>query len=249
MPTSVHRIGNEGEMMTKRYTLFLLIILGIGICGCGRETDPEPADLVFLGGLVRTMNPAHPRAEALAVNDGKIMAVGRDSKIERWIGPETRVLDMQGRLVLPGLIDGHGHYISLGESLLGLDLRPPKTWEEIVDLVERAAREASPDEWIVGRGWHQDKWIRPPSPAVEDLPTHSSLSRVSPDNPVMLIHVSGHGVFVNAMALKLIGIAHDTPDPPGGEIVHDANGMPTGMLRETAQDTARAALAENGSGG
>ena len=147
-------------------------------------------------------------------------------------------------MVLPGLIDGHGHYMSLGESLMGLDLRPPASWAEIVALVADAVTEVEPGEWIVGRGWHQDKWQSPPTPAVEGLPVHHALSAVSPDNPVMLIHVSGHGVFVNGRALELIGVTRDTPDPVGGEFVRDGNGDPTGMLRETAQEFARAAVAD-----
>jgi predicted amidohydrolase YtcJ len=124
-------------------------------------------------------------------------------------------------------------------------------------LVAEAVAEAEPGEWIVGRGWHQDKWDSPPVPAVEGLPTHAGLSAVSPDNPVMLIHVSGHGVFVNKRALEIIGVDAEpgdsetaerssgkTPDPEGGEFVRDAAGNPTGMLRETAQDLARAAVAE-----
>jgi hypothetical protein len=133
--------------------------------------------------------------------------------------------------------------MSLGESLMGIDLKAAETWEEIVDLVSREVRKVKPGDWIVGRGWHQDKWIRPPEPNIEGLPLHHSLSAVSPDNPVLLIHVSGHGVFVNAKALDLAGIYPNTLEPIGGEIVRDESGHPTGMLRETAQDGAREALA------
>ena len=201
------------------------------------------ADLVIRNGHVVTLDSFLPEAEAIAVRGNKILAVGTDSSIEQYIGENTDVIDLNGELVLPGLIDGHGHYMSLGESLMGLDLRTPQTWDEIVGLVADAVSSSEPGEWIVGRGWHQDKWISPPTPSVEDLPVHDALSRISPENPVMLIHVSGHGVFVNALAMEKIGITRDTPDPEGGEFVRDASGDPTGMLRETAQDLARNAYA------
>jgi predicted amidohydrolase YtcJ len=191
------------------------------------------------------MDPAIPEAEALAVKGHTILALGDAADLESYIGPDTRVLELQGRLVVPGLIDGHGHFMSLGESLAGIDLREARTWEAIVALVEEEAGRREPGDWIVGRGWHQDKWQRLPQPEVEGLPTHNSLSRVTPENPVLLIHVSGHGVFVNARALEALGFTRDTPDPPGGAIVRDARGEPTGMLRETAQDPARQALARH----
>jgi predicted amidohydrolase YtcJ len=185
-----------------------------------------------------------PRVEALAAKGEAILAVGSDDELEKYIGPQTEVIDLGGSLAVPGLIDGHGHFMSLGESLMGLDLRGAGDWEAIVETVAEAAREAEPGEWIVGRGWHQDKWQRPPTPSVEGLPVHQSLSAVSPDNPVMLIHVSGHGVFVNEKALAEVGFSRETPDPPGGTIVRGPVGEPTGMLRETAQDPVRQAVSE-----
>jgi predicted amidohydrolase YtcJ len=202
------------------------------------------ADLVLLHGKIVTMDPARPQVQALAAKGGTILAVGSDDDIELRIGPETQVIDLDGMLAVPGLIDGHGHYMSLGESLMGIDIKPARTWDEIVDRVADAARGAEPGEWIVGRGWHQDKWDRPPSPNVEGLPIHQGLSAVSPHNPVILIHTSGHGVFVNGRALEQAAISRETPDPPGGEIVRDGQGDPTGMLRETAQYPARQALAD-----
>jgi len=202
------------------------------------------ADLVLLNAKILTMDSACPQAAELAAKGDTIVAVGRDDEIAPTIGANTTVINLQGRLAVPGLIDGHGHYMSLGESLMGIDLRDARTWDEIVSLVADAAREAKPGAWIAGRGWHQDKWDRPPSPSVAGLPVHHSLSAVSPHNPVILIHASGHGVFCNARALEQVGFSRDTLDPPGGEIVRDERGHPSGMLRETAQDPARKALAE-----
>ena len=112
---------------------------------------------------------------------------------------------------------------------------PTQSWEEIVQMVADAVTQAEPGQWIVGRGWHQEKWTHTPEPSVEGLPTHASLSAISPDNPVYLTHASGHGSFVNAKALELAGIDRDTPDPTGGEIVRGERGEAIGMLRETAQ--------------
>jgi predicted amidohydrolase YtcJ len=148
-------------------------------------------------------------------------------------------------LAIPGLIEGHGHYMSLGQELTQIDLRFARDWEQIVSIITAAVSEAAPGEWVVGRGWHQDKWEREPSPSVEGLPLHNGLSEVSPDNPVLLEHTSGHGIFANALAMELGGISRRTPDPEGGEIVRDENGEPIGMLRETASGPVEAAYRES----
>lgn len=204
-----------------------------------------PADLVLINGVVHTVDEAQPRAEALAVVGASIAAVGTDEEIRRWIGEDTRVIDLDGRLALPGLIEGHGHYMSLGESLVQLDLRDAEDWNEIVAAVDRAVDETPAGAWIVGRGWHQDKWRTPPAPAVEGLPVHDALSAVSPDHPVLLRHTSGHGVFVNAVAMRAAGIDASSPDPDGGEIVRDARGRAIGMLRETAANLVEAVYQES----
>jgi len=209
-----------------------------GFSNCA--TGSKPADLVLLNGTFYSPNNY---IEALAVHGDRITLTGVREMVEHLIGRKTEVLDLEGKMILPGLIDAHGHYMSLGESLMQLDLRPQGTWEEIVADVAEAAGSADPGEWLVGRGWHQEKWVRPPDRAVEGQPVHDSLSEATPENPVMLIHVSGHGVFVNRAALDLLGITDDTPDPAGGTIVRDARGAATGMLRETAQDLARNAVA------
>jgi predicted amidohydrolase YtcJ len=171
------------------------------------------------------------------------VAVGSSAEVKSYAGASSQVIDLEGRLAVPGLIEGHGHFMSLGASLMELELRHARTWDEIVAMVAIAAAKAKPGDWIVGRGWHQDKWERRPTPSVEGLPTHETLSTASPENPVFLSHTSGHGVFVNARALQLADITRETANPPGGEIVHDANGAPIGMLREAAAEPARQALA------
>ena len=203
------------------------------------------ATLALINGHIVTVDSAKPEAQAIAVSGDRIIAVGTDAEIRRFIGPATRVIDLQHKLAVPGLIDGHGHYMGLGQSKLQLDLTTARTWDDIVAMVAAAARKAKPGEWIMGQGWHQAKWDHPPVPAVEGNPVHASLSAVSPNNPVILEHASGHAVFVNAKAMALANVTKGTPNPAGGEIVHDANGNPTGMLRESAQRLTSAAHAQS----
>ena len=207
--------------------------------------DQNSADLVIKNGKILTLDSARPQVEGLAVRGDKIVAVGSEGEVEPYISSHTILIDLEGQLAVPGLIEGHGHYMSLGESLMGLDLKPARSWEEIVNMVAGAVQTANPGDWIVGRGWHQDKWDDLPSPIINGFPLHHRLSEYSPNNPVILIHASGHGVFVNALALEQSAIYPDTPNPAGGEILRDLQGNPTGMLRETAQDAAREALAVN----
>lgn len=218
--------------------------IALGLSSCAGSPSKKPADLVLRNGKIVTVDDAKPEARALAAREGLIVAVGSEEEIEPYIGEDTRVIDLEGMLAVPGLIEGHGHYTSWGASLMELELRHARSWEEILEIVAEAADHAPPGEWIVGRGWHQDKWDRRPSPSVEGLPTHQSLSAVSPENPVFLSHTSGHGVFVNAKAMELSGISRESNDPPGGEIVRDAQGNPIGMLREAAAQPARDALAK-----
>ncbi|HXF06693.1 MAG TPA: amidohydrolase [Blastocatellia bacterium] len=219
----------------------VLLLVTTALFGFSRL--PEPADLVLINGKVVTVDSSRPQAEAVAILGDKIAAVGTTREIEAYIGPRTRVIDLQGKLVIPGFIEGHGHFTGLGRSQMILDLTRARSWDEIVAMVAEAAKKAKPGAWIFGRGWHQEKWTKVPQPNVEGVPLHHELSRVSPHNPVLLTHASGHAAFVNALALKLAGIDAQTPDPPGGEIVRDRNGEPTGMLRERAQGLVQAAVA------
>src|SRR5690606_11056460 len=200
---------------------------------CGGAAS-EAADLVLSGGTVLTVDAEHPRGEALAIRDGRIVAVGTNDEIEPWVGPATRVVDLAGRTAMPGFIEGHGHYMRLGAAQLELDLSTAGSWQEVVDLVAAAVPEPEPGELIVGHGWHQERWDPRPEPSVDGLPLHDALSAVSPDHPVILTHASAHASFANAYAMRLAGITRETPDPPGGEIVRGPDGAPTGAFRETA---------------
>ncbi|MEQ9563319.1 MAG: amidohydrolase family protein, partial [Woeseiaceae bacterium] len=183
----------------------LLLLLSITILvSCSPSDERAGADLVLTNGNIVTVDPVLSRAEAVAVIDGRIEAVGGSAEIAAYIGENTEVIDLAGQTAVPGLIEGHGHYTSFGGSLLILDFRHAASFAEIVSMVGDAARETPDGEWIIGRGWHQDKWQTKEDVLVEGLPTHASLSAVTPDHPVMLIHTSGHAVFVNQKAMTLV---------------------------------------------
>ena len=212
----------------------LLLVVVCSLLAC--SPAEEPADLVLMGGRIVTMDAANPEAEALAARGQKLVAVGSEKDVSRFIGPDTEVIDLGGALAVPGLIEGHGHFLGVGRAKMQLDLRSVADFGEIVTMVETAVAEAEPGQWILGRGWHQEKWDSVPEPNVSGLPYHDALSAVSPDNPVMLTHASGHAAMVNGLALEMAGIDRRTSDPPGGEIVRDARGMAIGVLRETAEN-------------
>jgi len=200
------------------------------------------ADLVLLNGKVVTMDSARPEATAVAIAGDRVLAVGSDSEIGRFRGEGTRVIDLAGKTALPGFIDGHAHLVGIGDARIALDLRGAKGWDEVVSRVAAAAKKARPGEWILGRGWHQKEWASPPEPNVEGFPLHASLSAASPANPVLLSHASGHAAFANALALARGGVGRDTKAPAGGEVLKDASGEPTGLLRETAEELVEKAL-------
>jgi predicted amidohydrolase YtcJ len=211
-------------------SLFLFVIL---VTACG-GVPVDPADMVLVGGTVVTADDAVPDGEAMAVRGGRVVAVGLDSEIRRFVGDGTEVIELHGRTAIPGFIEGHGHYTGVGRATLQLNLMDVANWDEVVAMVEAAVAEAQPGELITGRGWHQEKWDRRPESQVDGLPFHHSLSAVSPDNPVVLSHASGHATFANAKAMELSGITRGTADPPGGEIVRDGEGNSIGAFRETA---------------
>ncbi len=199
---------------------------------CGQQ---QSADLVLVGGNIYTVDQSRPHAEAIAVNAGRIVAVGSDKAISAYITPETQVIDLKGKFAMPGFIEGHAHFMGLGESMMMLNLHKAKTWNEIVLQVENATRTTPPGEWIIGRGWHQSKWDHVPSPNVDGYPTNFEMNLATPDHPVLLTHASGHMSFANEYAMRLAGVDLDTVNPRGGEIVKDENGKPIGIFRETAQ--------------
>jgi hypothetical protein len=226
-----------------RGSTFTLLVAALALAACdgrpqsGDETTstPAPADLVLLNGRIATADPAAGTVEALAVNGYRITAVGSSEEITRYVGKETRLIELGGRFVMPGFIEGHGHFMGLGRAKQILDLSTVANWDEVVRRVAVAVDKSKPGEWIFGRGWHQDKWDTVPDDAIDGVPRNDSLNGVSPDNPVLLGHASGHAAFANDAALAAGGISDDTPDPDGGTIVRTPEGRATGLLRETAQ--------------
>jgi predicted amidohydrolase YtcJ len=209
-----------------------IILLSFAMVGASAQV--QPADLVLRGGRILTLDAAVPEAQALAARNGAIVAIGSNADMDRFVGSNTQVIDLAGQLAIPGFIEGHAHFNNIGEGKMNLELMNTKSWNEIVQMVAQAVEKAKPGQWIIGRGWHQEKWSSTPEPNVEGFPTHASLDKVSPNNPVILTHASGHASFANKKALDLSGITAKSVNPEGGEILKDKSGTPTGLLRETA---------------
>ncbi|MFH0992609.1 MAG: amidohydrolase family protein [bacterium] len=223
-------------MNVPRLLRLMSIVFIVSISSLGLAQTPQPADVIITNGKFITVDPAKPAAECVAIKGDILIAVGTNAEILRLKGLATQVLDLKGALAVPGLIEGHGHFMGLGNAKLNLDLMQIKNWDEAIEMVKEAAAKAKPGEWILGRGWHQEKWNKTPMPNVEGFPTYKAMSKVSPDNPVYLTHASGHASFANAKAMQLAGITKATKSPEGGEILKDVRGNPIGIFRETASE-------------
>ncbi|MCP3973316.1 MAG: amidohydrolase family protein, partial [bacterium] len=219
-----------------------ITILSLALLVSACSIAPAPADLILTHGKIVTLDDELGEVEALAAKDGLILAVGAAGDVEKFTGPNTEVIDLEGRTAVPGFIEGHGHFTGIGRARMNIDLTGETSWDGVVRRIAEAAARTEKGEWILGWGWHQEKWDLPPSPAVEGYPVHDSLSRVTPDHPVLLKHAAGnHAGMVNAHTMRLAGIGPATPDPQGGRILKDAAGNPTGALQETAYGLALAA--------
>lgn len=196
--------------------------------------DSEKADVIFVNGQIYTVDANRTFVEAIAVKGDRILQLGTEEEIAKFKGDSTQVIDLKGMFAMPGFIEGHGHYAGLGNSLQNLNFLKTKSWDEIVAMVAERAKKSRRGEWITGRGWHQEKWTKPIEKAVLGYPYHDQLSAVSPENPVILSHASGHSLFANAKAMELAGITNETPNPPGGEIVRDPSGKAIGVFEERA---------------
>ena len=216
----------------------------LACCSPYSTAAAEFADLVVKGEHIITLDEASPDVTAVVVKGDRIVALTQASEVTEWVGPNTDVIELQGnQTLMPGLIESHGHFVGLGETLKSLDLRQFESWEEIVDAVAAVAKETPEGRWIVGFGWHQSKWKRPPEPNDEGYPIHDSLSAAVPNHPVLLSHASGHAAFANAAAMKLARVTDSLADPDGGEIVRDENGHATGLFRERAEGLIESAYA------
>ncbi|MCS6804166.1 MAG: amidohydrolase [Acidobacteriota bacterium] len=218
--------------MKRRASIRLIIgfmTVSLILPAFGASAQRPSADVVLHNAKIITMNRAQPQAQAIAIVGDRIVAIGSNRQIKRWIGPATRIIDVQGKLVIPGLIESHGHMLGIGQAKLALDLVGTTSEAQIAEMVAARAAQTPPGEWVLGRGWDQNDWPQ------KQFPTFHSLSRAAPDHPVYLTRIDGHAGWANERAMQLAGLNRNTPDPPGGRIIRDEQGNPTGVLIDRAQ--------------
>ena len=219
-----------------------ILLLSLCLAGLAATSTPAPlhaqayADSVLLGGKVWTGNAQQPEAQAVAIRDGRIAAVGSDREIGLWVGARTQVTRLHGRRVLPGFNDAHVHFFDGGQGLASVDLRDAASPAIFRDRIAAYARTLPSGRWILNGNWDHERW----TPAA--LPTRDWIDAVTVGKPVFINRLDGHMALANSLALQLAGITRDTPDPPGGSIVRDANGEPTGMLKDAAMNAVYAVI-------
>ncbi len=212
-------------------SLFLALII---ICIYSCTTDEDNADLIIHNGQIYTMDSLNTIVEAIAIKDEIIIGTGSLNELAKYKTETTKFLDASQNMVIPGFIEGHGHFSGLGFSLIHLNFLNAKNWAEIEEQVKQKVATKEKGAWIEGRGWHQEKWDTTPLDDFEGYPVHSSISALTPDNPIILKHASGHSLFANAKAMELVGISKEMPNPIGGKIVRDRNDEAIGVFEERA---------------
>jgi predicted amidohydrolase YtcJ len=217
-------IAKEEQM---KILSILLTVLLVGFIPAGNRI--EPADLIFINGNIYTANDQQPHAEAIAVKGDRIVFVGTGAAVKAYRGPKTKVVDLHGETVLPGMTDAHHHLEDVGFREMTLNLEGITNLQDFLAKVKAKVDQTKPGEWVTGRGWIETFW-QPPV-----FPTRWDLDKVAPNNPMILQRADGHGTVVNSAALKIAGITKDTPNPFGGEISRDKNGEPNGMLLDAAR--------------
>jgi predicted amidohydrolase YtcJ len=207
-------------------------ILALAFFCCIRiaAQNKPSADLIITNAKIWTVDKARPQAEALAIVGERIVAVGSAAEMDVWHGPQTKVVDAQGRLLLPGFNDAHLHFVDGGEHLQEVQLKDTTTQHEFAERIAQRTKKTPKGEWVTGGDWDEQKWSPP------ELPTRELIDSVTPNTPVFVNRYDGHESLANSVALQLANITSKTPDPPGGEIIRDAQGNPTGVLRDAAQD-------------
>lgn len=217
---------------------FVLAAVLLFVCGSVYAQEPSFADLVIVHGHVWTVDPQHPRAEAVAIHGGRIVAVGSGADIAKWIGPATRKIEAQEKSVLPGFIDAHVHFSSGGGEISGVQLRDASTPQEFARRIGEQAKKLPKGEWMLGGTWDHELWGGTP------LPSHDWVDSLTPDNPIFVSRYDGHMAMANALALRLAGITREIKDPPGGTIVRDKDGNPSGLLKDAAMDLVYRVIAQ-----
>lgn len=223
--------------MNRYLTAYIILLLLLGF-SCNRKTEPSlSADKIIFNASIYTMSD-NPIAEAVAIKADTILFVGSLQQAEAFKGDSTELIDLKGKTMTPGFIEGHAHLMGVGYNLINVDLMEAQSYAEVIDMVKERASNTPKGEWILGRGWHQDKWGDKPERMFRNLPTHHDLSKAVPDHPVYLSHASGHMALANAKAMEIAGVNSQTSQPEGGEIFIGMDG-PTGIFNETAQGNIR----------
>src|SRR5258708_24058563 len=194
------------------------------------------ADLILTNGKIWTVSTAQPQAEAVACIASRIVAVGSSADIRKWAGPKTQVIDLGGKLAVPGFNDAHVHFYAGGSHIASVQLRDAKSEAEFRERIHKFAATLPKGRWVLGGDWDHENW----TPA--RLPTRQLIDEAAGDHPVFINRLDGHMSLANAIALKLAGITRNSPDPPGGTIVRDASGEPTGVLKDAAMDAVNRAI-------
>lgn len=226
-------------MYLKKSILYSLTVLFLILTACSGPVK-APATLLIYGGPIYTVDTTQTMVEAVATNGDTILFAGTLVEAEQFKTEQTQVIDLKGKTMTPGLIEGHGHFMGLGYNEINLDLMGTTSYQEIVDAVAEEVKKVKPGEWITGSGWHQSKWDQMPEDAVNGFQTHYKLSEISPDNPVYLRHASGHAGIANAKAMEIAGLeilskdGIDKFEVEGGEVMRDPLGRPTGIFNERA---------------
>jgi predicted amidohydrolase YtcJ len=188
-----------------------------------------PADMIVVNGRVYTVDDSRPMVSAFAVKGGRILFAGSEREVRALSNAKTRVVDVHGATVIPGMVDAHAHLAGLGTALANVNLAGSQTYEEVISRVVARAKDAKPGEWIFGRGWDQNRWPD------KQFPTHEALTRAFPNNPVVLTRIDGHALLANAMAMRAAKITAATPDPSGGRVLRLKGNEPSGVFVDNAQ--------------
>jgi predicted amidohydrolase YtcJ len=210
--------------------LFAVVVMGVAGVLSGFAQSQPAADLIITHANIWTVDPSHPKAQAVAVLRDRIVAVGSDAEVAAWRGPQTKMIDAGGKLILPGFNDAHVHFVSGGSQLDRVQLNDVTSAQQFARLIGERAKSMPKGSWILGGDWDETKW----TPA--DLPTKELIDAITGDTPVFVSRYDGHMGLANSAALRAAGITAQTPDPPGGAIVRDTKGNPTGALKDAAAD-------------
>jgi predicted amidohydrolase YtcJ len=217
----------------KKYFIPFFTLFLITFTSCQKKVDNSP-DLILINGTIITLDESIPKVEAIAIKADTIQNIGTTKAIKELAGNNTKVIDLKGKFVMPGFFESHAHLLSLGKAKMELDLSKASNWDAVIALVAEATEKAQPGEWIIGRGWHQEKWDPVPEENVDGYPINRVLSSATPYNPVLLKHASGHALITNKYAMSLAKVDTSTKNPKGGIIIRDSLKNAIGVFEEEA---------------